>query len=34
MVSTSSTRLMDELLGRLPAMLVLGPRTAGKTTTL
>jgi predicted AAA+ superfamily ATPase len=26
--------LLDELLAQLPAMLVLGPRTAGKTTTL
>jgi uncharacterized protein len=42
MVSASSTRyrprlvdpLLDELLEQLPAMLVLGPRTAGKTTTL
>lgn len=42
MVSTSSTPyrprlidpLLDELLAQLPAMLVLGPRTAGKTTTL
>jgi hypothetical protein len=42
MVSASSTKyrprlidpLLDELLAQLPAMLVLGPRTAGKTTTL
>ncbi|HEY4812052.1 MAG TPA: DUF4143 domain-containing protein [Solirubrobacteraceae bacterium] len=42
MVSASSTQyrqrlidpLLDELLAQLPAMLVLGPRTAGKTTTL
>lgn len=42
MVSANSTRylqrlvdpLLDELLTQLPAMLVLGPRTAGKTTTL
>ena len=26
--------LLDELLGQLPAVLVVGPRTAGKTTTL
>jgi hypothetical protein len=26
--------LLDELLGQLPALLVVGPRTAGKTTTL
>lgn len=42
MVSASATQyrrrmvdpLLDELLAQLPAMLVLGPRTAGKTTTL
>lgn len=42
MVSASPTQyrprlidpLLDELLAQLPAMLVLGPRTAGKTTTL
>lgn len=42
MVSARSTRyrprlvdpLLDELLTQLPAMLVVGPRTAGKTTTL
>jgi predicted AAA+ superfamily ATPase len=42
MVSASSTKyrprlidpLLDELLAQLPAMLVPGPRTAGKTTTL
>jgi predicted AAA+ superfamily ATPase len=42
MVSNSSVEylprlvdpLLDELLTQLPAMLVLGPRTAGKTTTL
>ncbi len=42
MVSASSTRyrprlvdpLLDELLEQLPAMLIIGPRTTGKTTTL